>query len=55
MMGEAAIFIAFILSLIGGLLYVCANTGPQQSLGGGIVIAGFIIATAGGLLWIVGL
>jgi hypothetical protein len=54
-MSEIILIISGAILFAGSLLYGLARSGPQQTLGGVMVVAGLIAALTGGLFWSIGL
>jgi len=54
-MSEIVFVICGGVLFLGGLLYGLGKSGPQQTLGGVIVVVGLLTVTLGGLLWSFGL
>ena len=54
-MSGTLLIIAGVVLALGALLYGCARSGPQQTLGGVIVTVGILAAMFGGLFWSIGL
>jgi len=54
-MSEIVFVICGGVLFLGALLHGLAKSGPQQTLGGIIIVAGLLAAAAGGLLWSIGL
>ena len=55
MISAVLIFIGGAAILIGALIVIFSNTGPQDTLGSALVLGGFVLGALGGLLLVAGM